>query len=148
MVNNENISLSREEWEAFDRRINTPNPERAHRAEAFLHEYDEIVSVRREGTRTEIDIPWIEESELLALLGVKESKPKIVSAQMQSEDYWDSSQMDFQAQEIYTNLNVREITAEGLYMYMQTKAFSKGLRANADREFSGSIYDNSLLLCA
>ena len=148
MANNGNIILSREEWAAFNRRINTPDPERTRRAEAFLHEYDGIVSVNREGDHTEIDLPWLEDNELLELLKAKERKPKKIASQMQSEDYWVIPQVDVQMTEAYTNLNFREITSEGEYMYVQTKSYSGSLCRQTEREYSSSIDSKSLLLCA
>ena len=58
-----------EDWKAFERKLNTVDRERERRAQAFLHEMDDLVTVREAENHTEIDIPWLEDNALLALLG-------------------------------------------------------------------------------
>lgn len=75
MRNTCTISLNRTQWEAFERKLNTIDMAREHRAQAFLHEMDEIVTVVRSNTNTEIDLPWLDDADLLALLtGTQEQR--------------------------------------------------------------------------
>lgn len=82
MHESRNISLPRDEWDAFEKRINTFDAERARRANAFLHQYETTVSVRREANKTEIMIPWLDDSRMLELLGIEEEKPEETVAKM------------------------------------------------------------------
>ena len=60
----DDIILSASEWRAFERDINIPNPERARRAEAFLTQFDGVVTARRSDEGMELDIPWLEDEEV------------------------------------------------------------------------------------
>lgn len=63
-----NIPLSREEWEAFERKLNTIDRERERRAEAFLHEMDSFVFIKKNDGQTDINLSWLEDEILLSLL--------------------------------------------------------------------------------
>lgn len=82
-----NIPLSREEWEAFERKLNTIDRERERRAEAFLHEMDSFVTVKKNDNQTEIDLPWLEDETLLSLLSgtQKMSAPHVITSNSNSE---------------------------------------------------------------
>lgn len=64
MQTTDDIVLSANEWRVFERELNTPNPERSRRAEAFLSQFDDVVA-RTCDEGVEFDIPWIDD-ELVA----------------------------------------------------------------------------------
>lgn len=74
------IGLNRMEWEAFERKLNTVDRDREQRADSFLHRVDGIVTATRDGDRTGIDIPWIEDQVLLSMLRkVQDQQDRVVS---------------------------------------------------------------------
>lgn len=87
MRNSRNISLNMEEWEAFERKLNTIDRERERRAEAFLHEMDNFVTVKANDDQTEIDLPWLEDDMLLSLLRgtQKQSVQHVITSNSNSE---------------------------------------------------------------
>lgn len=91
MQRDNNILLSRSEWDAFERKLNTYDADRERRAGAFLNEYDGLVTVTERTHGVEIDIPWLDDRELLSLLGVEEEKhsTEVVST-MQLTDSFES----------------------------------------------------------
>ena len=74
MPRDNNIMLSLSEWNSFERTLNTYNAEREARAEAFLSEYDSLISVRETDQGAEIDVPWLNETEMLSLVGADAEK--------------------------------------------------------------------------
>lgn len=69
-----NIHLSKEEWDAFERKLNTLDQERERKAEAFLHQFDGIVACRQDGDKMAIEIPWLDDDEILALLDLRDER--------------------------------------------------------------------------
>ena len=58
------MKLSLEQWEVFERKLNTYNSERERRANTFLTKCDEIVKVHQTANGYEINIPWLDDENL------------------------------------------------------------------------------------
>ena len=116
MQRENNILLSRSEWDAFERKLNTYDADRERRAEAFLNEYDGLVTVTERAHGVEIDIPWLNDGDLLSLLGIEEEKhsTEVVST-MQFTDSFESVPTEV----VFTSTKHGSSTPSGMDFYAQ-----------------------------